>query len=446
MDTHTILFFSEKLTNRVKYVAELIFQDLLGLSLSFTQDETNFVDSALPKINYSQTPLSEKLSSNNTSTINKRELFIKNHTLLFENQIISKHLEYDFSFIHQCNPLAFDFLAFTFLFVTRYEEYIAPSSAFDVHGRFPAHASIASKHVFLQKPIINQWVVKLNLQLKTLFPELQTRLPTYSFQPTFDIDMPWRYKHKRFIRTLGGWVKDVLTGKWSDVILRLQILRGYTNDPDFTFPYILDWHKQHDLYPIFFLLLGDYGEFDKNPNVQLPVFQAFLQSITQEYEVGLHPSYRSNTSVEILAKEKGRFERITNTPLSKSRQHFLKLRFPETYNNLETINVTEDYSLGYADAIGFRASIATPFRWYDLAKDECSDLIIHPFQVMDVTLKDYLNLSPDEALEQVALLIAETKKVGGTFITLWHNPSLSNTEGWANWRFVYEKIALLAKA
>ena len=63
---------------------------------------------------------------------------------------------------------------------------------------------------------------------------------------------------------------------------------------------------------------------------------------------------------------------------------------------------------------------------------------------MEVTLKDYLCYTSEEALKQVAILIEETKAVGGTFMTLWHNSSLIHTEGWQNWQGVYEKILALA--
>ena len=59
--------------------------------------------------------------------------------------------------------------------------------------------------------------------------------------------------------------------------------------------------------------------------------------------------------------------------------------------------------------------------------------------MMEVTLMEYLKLTPTEAIEQVKPLIAATKAVGGTFTMLWHNSTLSKNES-ENWREVYEKI------
>lgn len=123
-----------------------------------------------------------------------------------------------------------------------------------------------------------------------------------------------------------------------------------------------------------------------------------------------------------------------------SRQHFLKLRFPETYRRLLAVGIREDWTMGYAEETGFRASIATPFRWFDVEKNEETPLIIHPFQAMDVTLKQYLQLTPEAATERLRTLIHTTQQVGGTFTTLWHNDNLAEIDDWKGWRAVYEQL------
>jgi signal transduction histidine kinase len=93
--------------------------------------------------------------------------------------------------------------------------------------------------------------------------------------------------------------------------------------------------------------------------------------------------------------------------------------------------------MGYADYAGFRASICTPFPFYDLDQDLPTNLVIHPFAVMDGTLKDYMKLSPEKATETINELISEVKRVGGTFMPLWHNQSLNNEDEWKGWLDVY---------
>ncbi|MFT4758694.1 MAG: hypothetical protein ACI9LN_000656, partial [Saprospiraceae bacterium] len=126
--------------------------------------------------------------------------------------------------------------------------------------------------------------------------------------------------------------------------------------------------------------------------------------------------------------------------VTKSRQHFLKLSLPKTYQNLLKTGITDDYTMGYATEIGFRASIAQPFLWYDLKSEKTTNLRIHPFQIMDVTLQQYLKLSPNEAIDRAIKIIESTKAIGGTFVSLWHNSSFSNEKKWRGWKRVYERI------
>ncbi len=155
---------------------------------------------------------------------------------------------------------------------------------------------------------------------------------------------------------------------------------------------------------------------------------------------GLHPSFASNDSIEQLRKENLRLYKILHHPTERSRQHYLKLHLPSTYQRLLQLGIQNDYSMGYAEALGFRASLATPFLWYDLEKEAATKLLIYPFSVMDVTLNSYLKLPPEQALKAAAPLLAHTKAVQGYFIPVWHNSSLCEAWQWKGWRAVYEGL------
>jgi hypothetical protein len=462
--TKKIIFFSNALTPRLRYTIESIVGNLLGVTILFTQNKDAFIAADLPKINYSNTPFLI------------HELFIDNHGLLFDNTIKPYLINCEADFFDNKNDLNsnysnnknalntdfnFDIFARIFYLVSRYEEYNCPPSVLDAYKRFPSIESVASKLGFLQEPLVNQYVIQLSEKLKSRFPDLEMTLPTYSFQPTFDIDMAWLYRNKGFTRNLGGFFKDCVNGKFTEAQKRLQILRGIVDDPYFTFEYIQKLHQEYGLSLILFWLLGDLGKYDKNIDWTNGEFQKLIQSCTEQCRVGIHPSYRSNDDVAILKKEVRRLSYIVSRTSVRevadtegashglksvlqvpfpSRQHFLKLTFPETYRRLLAVGIQEDWTMGYADETGFRASIATPFYWFDVEKNETTRLIIHPFQAMDVTLKNYLHLTPEGATERLKGLIATTKRVGGTFTTLWHNDNLAEINDWKGWRVVYERL------
>ena len=458
--TQTILFYSNDVTPRLRYTIESIVGNLLGLNIVFTQDKDPFIAANMPKINYS----SERLSEN--------ELFVESHDLLFDKTIKTYVIEKNADFfsnqfsdgvilnypVAKTADFDFDVFARIFFLVSRYEEYNLDPSVLDAYGRFSSTKSVASKLDFLQQPLVNQYVITLSEKLKARFPDLDMSFPTYRFQPTFDIDNAWLYRNKGFLRNAGGFLKDILSGNFEKVKNRADILRGAIDDPYFTFDYIQKLHQEYGLSPVVFWLLGDLGKYDKNISWKNKALQQLVQTFAKQYKVGIHPSYRSNDAVYILKKEVLRLAKILQNDAQKpfytegssfekntvhafpSRQHFLKLRFPETYRRLLEVGIREDWTIGYADETGFRASIATPFPWFDLEKNVETPLIIHPFQAMDVTLKHYLKLSPEAATERLRTLIRTTRDVGGTFTTLWHNDNLAEIEDWKGWREVYERL------
>jgi hypothetical protein len=78
--------------------------------------------------------------------------------------------------------------------------------------------------------------------------------------------------------------------------------------------------------------------------------------------------------------------------------------------------------------------------FYDVIEERQTDLMIVPFQMMDVTLFEYKNLDPAASRELIIRLINETRKVGGLFVSLWHNTSLLESPEWQGWREVFESM------
>jgi hypothetical protein len=142
----------------------------------------------------------------------------------------------------------------------------------------------------------------------------------------------------------------------------------------------------------------------------------------------------------MFEKEKDRLEDIIQKPVTQSRQHYLKLKFPNTYQRLLKSGITDDYTMGFAKLAGFRAGTCTAFPFFDLSINQSTELTIHPFHVMDVTLKNHLHLNAEKAGQLIERLMSEVKKVNGTFVSLWHNESLRDSGQWTGWRKVFEQI------
>lgn len=431
-----LLIYTHKKTSRLHYIFKLMLNELLGLKFNITEKSEEFKNYNGPKFSYTLAPLGD-------------ELFFMCKPLLFEKNIYEINLQiFEWNGLKVFFPTGkssafpFDVFAAAFYLVSRYEEYLPYKK--DAHQRFDASESIAFKYNFLDKPLINYWANLLAEKLKSKFPDIEIKTPKYSFLSTIDIDSAFAYKEKGFVRTLGGIIKSILSLDTHNLMERVNVIIGNQKDPFDTFEYLQHITEKYKLKSIYFFLLADYGLNDKNVSHQSLKLQKLIHSIADYAEIGIHPGYASNTDKKKLYTEHQRLEKILNQHITKSRQHFLKLTLPDTYRNLIELDITDDYTMGYASQPGFRASIANSFYFYDLDSETETKLRVHPFMIMEGTFKYYLNQSPEEFSICAKKLIDETKKVNGEFISLWHNDSLSDTGIWSGWRKAFEDMIIYA--
>jgi len=426
-----ILIYSAFRSNRLSYVLYQLFGIWWGQNYRLTCDIQEYQQYTGIRINYSNTRLVEK------------ELMIPASQLLAATtvqQLVQVPYIYNkIPALFRSNTpnasIPFDLFATVFFHLCRYEEYLPFSP--DKHGRFTYRDSWAFQSSCLHVPIVDQLLKEFKKRLQYDYPHFHPPTSKYQMLTTYDIDIAWAYKHKGFQRNIGGLMRDLIYRKWSLVKSRLSVLINNKQDPFQIFDRFDKWHLLYGIQPIYFFLLGDYDTFDKNIDTTNTSFQQLIQLIAKNAAIGIHPSYQSNQDTKILEKEIQRLKKITNQTITKSRQHFLKLHLPDTYRNLIANNITEDYSMGYAGQIGFRAGTSLPFYWYDLQQEATTNLLVHPFQIMDVTLKEYLLLSPEAAQVEIKEMIASIRAVNGTFCSLWHNSSFSTIDDWEGWEEVY---------
>ena len=426
-----ILIYSNKTSKRLSYILKVLFNDIQGVEFKIVTNKSEFISSNLPKINYTEDSIEGSLQ-------------IIPADLLFESSILQKKIEVtdweEFKIFFQTSKdlnIPFDLFAASFYLISRYEEYL-PFSA-DQHGRFEANQSLAAKHGFLYDPVVDQWSCKLAGLVKEMYPEFETCKREFKYISTIDVDNAYAYLYKGTVRTIGATMRDLFKLDFNENIKRFQALTG-EKDPFDTYGYLDALHKQYGIEPLWFFLVGNYNTYDKNLPLDNEAFQELIKKVSDLAEIGIHPSYESNKDFIQLQKEYKYLSGISKKAITKSRQHYLKLLFTETYQNLIKLGIKEDFTLGYASDVGFRAGTCTPFNFYDLYHEKETDLKIYPFQVMDTTLNEYLKLKVDGAINRIEEIIQKVKQVNGTFISLWHNESLSDHGHWKGWEPVYKKM------
>lgn len=432
-----LLVFVPKKTSRIRYVFRLVFKELLKVKCTLTSNLDEFLSADVAKIVYADKPYSD-------------DIFFKSSGLLFQRGIDNidiEHIEYEgnnalFPVYDKNSSLPFDAFSSIFYLVSRYEEYqpYVP----DLHGRFTAHLSISIELDILDKPMVNIWADIIKKIILNKYTDFNFPKRNYRFRPTYDIDSAFAYSQKGLVRSIGGYMRSLQELEWNEIVQRSRVLFSGFKDPFDTFDLQIEYQRRYNLKPIYFFLFGHYGHFDKNINTRNRIFRFLIKKMGDYAQIGIHPSYYTNENPELLHKQIKSLELVVNKDITQSRQHYLRLNLPITYRNLIEEDISDDYSMGYAALPGFRAGICSPFNFYDLDIEVETKLRVHPFMVMDGTLKDYMNLTPTDAIEQIRKLIDEVRKVDGTFTSLWHNEPLSDEKRWKGWRRVYEELLVMA--
>jgi len=293
----------------------------------------------------------------------------------------------------------------------------------------------------LTRPIVDQWLNYFKTIIKNRFAGIELKQNTFSAKTTIDVDSPWCYKNKGFLRNMAGFVRDMVFGNFNNTALRFKVLTNKIPDPWHNFKYINELYKNSSTGLLFFIHTGNYGKYDKTVNHKSKAFSGFVKYLDDNAEIGLHPSYKASNNKNILKNEIDRLSGITGKKVIKSRQHFLVFSMPAYYNMLIKLGIYQDYSMGFADMSGFRAGTSNPFVFFDLTANNETGLVIHPFAVMDRTLKTYQGQSAEKAFDTIKTIIENVKKVDGTFVSLWHNESIGNMFEWKGWLGVFNKTA-----
>ena len=436
-----LIVYTKSQSPRLVFILDLIIKDILGIDYELTSNKEEYLKSKSPKLTYSKKAF-------------KNEAFIFDSGLLSETGVKKQNDEniipeewgntIIFFKNNQEGILPFDIFSASFYLVSRYEEYLNPDT--DVHGRFSAENSMAYKYKFLQQPVVDIWAFSLLKKLQEIYSvgKIKRVKRKYQFIPTIDVDNAWAIKNKNFFRTGGALLKALFSG--SGPGYRIKVLLSNEKDPYDNYNYIRKLHNKVKIKAKYFFLLGNYNKYDKNISFRNNKYQSLIKDISQYAEIGIHPSYYSNFKKDRQKIEINRFKKIIGKMPKRSRQHFLKMDIPETYRILRGNGMSEDYTMGYANHYGFRASTCTPFFFFDLEKNIKTGLKIFSFQILDVCLKELHNDNPKEVLNIISELIEEVKNVNGTFISLWHNESLSDTGIWKGWRSVYEYLVKTASA
>lgn len=428
--TNTLYVYCSDPGPRIRYVFEFI-------RIQWKLDELKFLD----KISISNFTGSVLINYSADSLPQSSLQFIPSSITKSGRKMVPEQLEWvdDVPYFFKTNKSAagvqaYDIPGMIFYMLSRMEEYENPER--DLLGRLVGKNCFAAKNGFLHLPVIDLWIEEL---AKIYFGHTTNFIPAPAFHLTVDIDIAWAFANRPLWENLGGAFKELISLRWKKFQARWEFWTGSKKDPFEVYEYLKEIQDQHG--PVqFFILLGDRTELDRSFHWKNPAFTALIKMLSKSSDIGIHPSSKASGNLSILTKEKQRLESILLHEVKKSRQHYLLLHLPQTYRDLLSAGITEDYTMGFHDLPGCRAGTTKPFYWYDLESEQETELSVHPFYIMDVTLKNYMRMSASEASDWMQKQKIQFSHWNLPMTLVWHNSSFFESDGWIGWREVLEII------
>ncbi len=414
-----IVIYTPKVTNRIKYVFDFVFVQYFGMTYFVTENKDESINEDDILLVYA-----------GINPVSGFSIFQDN--LLLEETIAEQRIyvsrENNLPVFFQTDEhfnISFDIFSCIFYLITRYEEYLPHTT--DAHGRYLSSNSILAKKEFSFRPIVEEWLYYFKKELIRHFPQLKFKEHVFQYRPTFDIDNAYRFSGR-------NWLKHPpnIFAKGA-----LAVLFQKKQDPYDVYDFIFRELELYDLHPIFFFLLNDEGVNDSKVSPSSKKLHDLIQKISSvNYETGIHPAYNA-LKEQTLIQEAERLTSITGKKTGAARQHFLNIRFPDYYKALVNTEITDDYSIAYADVIGCRAGTTQAFPFYNLSENKAYHLLIHPAVWMDATFAYYQTEKKNEQImKDFSDFVLHLRKINGRLVTIYHNDLLATDK----YRYLFQTI------
>lgn len=435
MQNKITIYTESKFLAEKKYVFQILFEEILGIeyevfdtsvsqvykfvlpSGSFIEFADEFFTYIPESIGYcKQKYLPKKVSILKKVLPNEEEV-----PFLYGNNTLTKHEKNAY-----CGG---DVVGGAFFMLSRWEELV--SKSYDRWGRFPEKDACAVKFGIILKPVVHVYAELI----RALFSEYGLNISQkHSFRKTLTHDVDFLYKW--------GNTMDFIKSCSADLLKRMSIrqfkasLKMWNSgqDPYDVYDMLMDLSEHEGLKSTFYFFKSKVNDWKLETERGKKIIQSIIQ---RKHNVGIHSCYYLESDFEKIKEDKDFYSQLFHTNLTYNRQHFLKLRVPQTFRVLEQNGIIQDSSLYYTNHPGFRTGMCIEHSLFDCENRKVLKIKELPLTLMDVSLLKARKY--DEALVWVKSLMETVKRYNGNFVCLWHNSSFYSRE-WEYLDDIYKYI------
>ncbi|MGQ0721637.1 MAG: hypothetical protein ACT4PE_08705 [Candidatus Eiseniibacteriota bacterium] len=171
-----------------------------------------------------------------------------------------------------------------------------------------------------------------------------------------------------------------------------------------------------------------------------PVTHLLSRLREQGAEIGLHGSFATARDGAALRAQKERLQDAIEGSVRGVRQHFLRMRLPETLRDMESAGFDWDSTFGFPDRAGFRLGAGDVLRLWDARERTALRLDEVPFAWMDRSASKYSGVeNPAEWLRAAHTSADTVRDSEGAWVGIWH-PYLSDALGYPGASLAFEEL------
>jgi peptidoglycan/xylan/chitin deacetylase (PgdA/CDA1 family) len=309
----------------------------------------------------------------------------------------------------------------------------------------------------LEQPLVNQLVLQLQRRIAAWCDARGVRIEPvprwkdgarFAVALTHDVDDVQLYSIRLALRLLAHGPRSYAVRKGLDTALRTLARAGRARDPYWNFERWAGEESRRGFRSCFYFCppaprsrheydahytMDDALEFEGRRTTVRGMARALAE---RGFEIGLHGAYLSHLDAEELARERRQIEEAVGRPIAGIRQHFLRFEAARTWHAQARAGFGYDTTLGYNEAIGFRAGVAAPFPAWDAEHGAPLDLLELPLTAMDGALFRTMKLDAAAAAAKVREHLERVEAVGGLAVLLWH-PNAAAEEHFPGWWTCY---------
>ena len=331
--------------------------------------------------------------------------------------------------------------------LTCYEEYKIELT--DEHRRFSSYNNTLRQYNINDFPVVDYLIDLLFKLVNILYNKKYSKRriwpngKKYAVCLTHDVDHIQLKTLSRFIyRTYRAFKSNndlkQKYKKLSELFMLFTLKKDIYNNFD-------EWIKiesKFGFHSSFYFISRNICESLLSMDKRYSIKKRFLKNKIQEiskcgWEIGLHGYCNSYKKLNF---EKKLITSVLGKKIIGTRQHYLRIKVPETWMHYEKIGLQYDSSLGFSDRFGFRAGTSYPFLPFDVKNNRKIELLIIPLIIMDTV---FLNNNHNNSLNNIIDVFIKFKKIifefGGVLTLLWHQEYFNDFE-YPHLKQSYEEI------